>query len=50
MLNAILLHMISCFIGSVILALPVPTLTQVYLQAAKATKSGENAWEVSQKW
>ena len=32
MLNAILLDMISCFICFVILALPVPTLTQVYLQ------------------
>ena len=34
MLNAILLHMISCFICFVILALPVPTLIQVYVRGS----------------
>ena len=42
MLNAILLHMISCFICFLILALPVPTLTQVYLR-------GVFAWEILNK-
>ena len=42
MLNAILLHMISCFICFVILALPVPTLIQVNI-------NGVFAWEVLKK-